>query len=559
VRAATHLAFAGLTGVVAAGFNLNPGTAGGAALAVGALLPDIDTTTSSLGKFVKPVSSLIERKVGHRTITHSFLGLGLLGLVSSPLLLLYPPAWTWLLIGAATHIVLDTANINGVPLFWPGRLEAVLFYDRSLRVPYGSPKEFTWLAVIALLALLLMPLSIDGFSPWFHRALGTTYGGVEDYLRWRNDYEVWAEVKGTNLITDEDVEGRFRVIDVLHTEQLLIEDEAGRAYTVGLGQESNIIAKRVAVWRGEKIVTSTYRVDLAGRLVSDLINSLPKGARRVHINAALNLKGAGDPPPVVGYFQRVKRFGEELEVRSATAGDLAPLSNLVIEAGSAVIRAEYSPGSEALADLSIASSIPPYRSHVLKIPKLPSLSGLLIEIGGTVEDGDLMARYVDDRVLEDARVQITEANERISDLEEKIQLERQAHQVELEGLHQTLETAQENLERTRFLVERGAEPRVRLLEAENTLKRAGQTLLRAETLWTSRLTEIDAQLRQARLTVTRAERTEQAEMEAQWVRSPVKGLVADVRLTGVSVKGFDLEVRVLEEDGVVDEVRVAAH
>jgi multidrug resistance efflux pump len=209
--------------------------------------------------------------------------------------------------------------------------------------------------------------------------------------------------------------------------------------------------------------------------------------------------------------------------------------------------------------LSIASSIPPYRSHVLKIPKLPSLSGLLIEIGGTVEEGELIARYVDDRVVEDARVQITEANERISDLEEKIQLERQAHQVELEGLHQTLETAQENLERTRFLVERGAEPRVRLLEAENTLKRAGQTLLRAETLWTSRLTEIDAQLRQARLTVTRAERTEQAEMEAQWVRSPVKGLVADVRLTGVSVKGFDLEVRVLEEDGVVDEVRVAAH
>jgi len=229
MRAATHLTFAGLVGVVASGFGSEPGVAGGAALAAGALLPDLDTTTSGLGRFCKPVSSMLERKVGHRTVTHSLLGLGLIGLATGPLVLLSSAAWVWLLVGALTHILLDTANITGVPLFWPARLEVVLVRDRSLRVPYGSPKEFTWLGCFAVAALALMPLSSDGFSSWFHRMLGTPYGAVEDYLGWRASFEVWAQVRGHNLVTGEAIDRRFRVIDALNTEELVVEDESGRA------------------------------------------------------------------------------------------------------------------------------------------------------------------------------------------------------------------------------------------------------------------------------------------------------------------------------------------
>ena len=80
---------------------------------------------------------------------------------------------------------------------------------------------------------------------------------------------------------------------------------------MGLGERADILTKRIQTWRGEPIVSSTYRVELAGRLVSDLINALPKGARRVHVTAALSLKEAEDTPPTVGYFERVKRFGDE--------------------------------------------------------------------------------------------------------------------------------------------------------------------------------------------------------------------------------------------------------
>jgi membrane-bound metal-dependent hydrolase YbcI (DUF457 family) len=86
VKAATHLAFAGLCGVLAQGFGhaLTPDVVAG--LSIGALLPDVDTTASGLGKFVKPVSSLIERKFGHRTITHSLLGAAFFQLLALPFL-----------------------------------------------------------------------------------------------------------------------------------------------------------------------------------------------------------------------------------------------------------------------------------------------------------------------------------------------------------------------------------------------------------------------------------------------------------------------------------------
>ena len=56
MRAATHLATAGLTGVIATGFGADLTVASGAALAVGSLLPDIDTQHSGLGRLIKPIS-----------------------------------------------------------------------------------------------------------------------------------------------------------------------------------------------------------------------------------------------------------------------------------------------------------------------------------------------------------------------------------------------------------------------------------------------------------------------------------------------------------------------
>ena len=217
----------------------------------------------------------------------------------------------------------------------------------------------------------------------------------------------------------------------------------------------------------------------------------------------------------------VQKFGNEFEVRSATAGDLAPLSHLVIAGGSAVVRAEYSPGSEALADLTVASSTPSVKSHLLSIPNLPSLAGLLIEVGDEVAEGELIARYIDDTALELSQAELDETEEQLPQLEESLRLEREAHEVKLVGLEQAVRDAEAKHGRVAYLVERDAEPRAKLVEADAALRKAEAAVLAEKTGWTSQRGSLQSQLKDARLTVAKAERSQDAEMQKQWVRAPV--------------------------------------
>ena len=282
--------------------------------------------------------------------------------------------------------------------------------------------------------------------------------------------------------------------------------------------------------------------------MTDLINSLPKGAKAVHINAALELTGEANTPPAVGYYERVIRVGSTYEIRAGTVGDLAPLANLVIESGSAVIRAEYVPGQEVLANTSVVNSTPEVKAHVLKIPDLPSISGLIIALGETVAEGEMIARYVDDVALELSEADISAAKQKIIDLEQTLEVEEAAHVVRLEGLEQPVTDAQDKLERTRYLVDHDAEPRNKLLTAEETLRNAQQAVLEENTAWTSTKTRLEQDLRDANLVITKSEKQQAVELEDQWVRSPVAGLISDIRITGVTTKGVTLEVMILEQE-----------
>ncbi|WP_460170292.1 metal-dependent hydrolase, partial [Thermus sp. FJN-A] len=71
MTAATHLAGAALTASLLRGFGVEVGLLEGLALAWGAVMPDVDTTTSGPGKFLRPLSTFLERRFGHRTLTHS--------------------------------------------------------------------------------------------------------------------------------------------------------------------------------------------------------------------------------------------------------------------------------------------------------------------------------------------------------------------------------------------------------------------------------------------------------------------------------------------------------
>lgn len=103
-----------------------------------AWLPDVDNPHSTLGNglsrlknpvlnmIVRPVSWALRttsfalvRTVGHRTLTHSLLGVALFALLTRLLLGGYPNLILALVAGYASHVFADALNTRGVPLLWP--------------------------------------------------------------------------------------------------------------------------------------------------------------------------------------------------------------------------------------------------------------------------------------------------------------------------------------------------------------------------------------------------------------------------------------------------------
>lgn len=140
----THLA-AGIAGAVL----LADGTIGGAAaVLLGSLLPDIDSTESLLGRRIP----LLPRLLPHRTVTHSALFCCACYFIHA-----------YLPLGLLLHILLDAMNPMGVQLLWPARKWVRMPVISSLS-PQGGLVDRLLGLLLGLLdtALLLVLVCGDG-------------------------------------------------------------------------------------------------------------------------------------------------------------------------------------------------------------------------------------------------------------------------------------------------------------------------------------------------------------------------------------------------------------
>ena len=140
--AITHCALA------LAGTSLILGTADPLPLGLailGSQLPDLDTTTSTIGKIFFPISSWIEDRFPHRTITHSLLATAAIAVVSLSV------NYFWLQGDIKSAIALplghllacfsDTFTKQGVQLFYPEPVWAVSVSNPRRRLKTGGAGE----------------------------------------------------------------------------------------------------------------------------------------------------------------------------------------------------------------------------------------------------------------------------------------------------------------------------------------------------------------------------------------------------------------------------------
>jgi inner membrane protein len=139
LNATTHAVFgvAALAGVALVAGAEPPAYVYPAAV-VAAWLPDVDNPRSTLGNGLSrsknPVLNLVSRPlswalrttsfvlvrtVGHRTLTHSLVGVLIFGLLIWFFLGDFPNLSLALVVGYASHVLADALNTRGVPLLWP--------------------------------------------------------------------------------------------------------------------------------------------------------------------------------------------------------------------------------------------------------------------------------------------------------------------------------------------------------------------------------------------------------------------------------------------------------
>ncbi len=156
------------------------------AAVVAAWLPDVDNPRSRLGNglsrmknptlnlLTRPVSWALKvasftlfRTVGHRTLTHSLLGVALFVVLVAPAATLSLDLFAALIAGYVSHLVADALNKRGVPLLWPaGRTMRLL--PRGIRS--GGVTEFAVALVVAAGA---------GYGIYaLHLAAGRGFAGV---------------------------------------------------------------------------------------------------------------------------------------------------------------------------------------------------------------------------------------------------------------------------------------------------------------------------------------------------------------------------------------------
>jgi inner membrane protein len=143
------------------------------------LLPDIDTTKSILGKLVYPIAKFINRKFGHRTITHSGLFLFFTFIVLKILyyfsILQNTDYYMIIEISILSHIILDMFTTSGVPFFYPFvRNACVIPGNPEYRFNTGDMKsELIVTGICGMLSFTMQPLFQNGFWTSYNRTFGT--------------------------------------------------------------------------------------------------------------------------------------------------------------------------------------------------------------------------------------------------------------------------------------------------------------------------------------------------------------------------------------------------
>ncbi|MCC3535599.1 MAG: metal-dependent hydrolase [Microcoleus sp. PH2017_25_DOB_D_A] len=246
--------------IAAAGVSLTLTTGSPLHLALaiaGSQLPDLDTSTSTIGQILFPISNWIENRFPHRSITHCFLATVAIALVSAPLYF-YADWKTWLSLplGHLLSCFSDVFTKQGVQFFWPHPAWCISVSNPNRRLQTGGTGEY-WvlgIAMITLIAALYLSGS-GGPTALVGSTLGLRTNATETYRTNSASHHVYAEIAGTFASDSAAADGKYFVI-ANEGNEFVVSNKQG-IFKTG----TNIIASRLTAEIGKSASSSVQTLE----------------------------------------------------------------------------------------------------------------------------------------------------------------------------------------------------------------------------------------------------------------------------------------------------------
>ena len=343
----THIAFASVLYLGGATlFGYKPDGIGWLLAAVASLLPDIDLPPAKIGRLFWFISVPLERRFGHRTLTHSVVGLLGLSLLLSPLLWLYPHAFICLLGGYWSHIWIDMLNVRGVDLFWPSPVRLVTPGNRNWRLAVGSKGEMILLSALLALTVALYPLSHWGFRDALQALLRSFDISVEQYQRQIGTHWYDLDLVASDNLTLERIACRCPVVGLWKNGLIVLHE--GRPRAVGKSEaQHNLLPISARLIEGEPLRAVAQRVNMAGHSLRWLVNRIDQ-SRPYYLLGEIQVGQRVESLENIDLYQPVRYSGNTMTLHYARAQELGPWLDLVAVRGEIMVQFWLKPGETAV-------------------------------------------------------------------------------------------------------------------------------------------------------------------------------------------------------------------
>lgn len=334
-------------------------------LFVGALLPDLDTHDSPLGRLVPFISRRLEAWLGHGQELHTPAAAALVALVTAPLLFLASPeVWYVMPLGFLAHLVVDTLTPQGLMLFWPASRKRYFLFG-FLNEPGGLAERRLAAGLTLVLAALL--LVVDwGPEPAPPVAQLSYEQTVERYYSLRGRNRVFAHIEGSWQATGRRWGAYLEILNATGESFILWDSFTGEIFTGGRSPQDNFYLTSINLVTGEAVHVKPVEVDLENERLAD---ALPVVYQMQREPGLVYIYVSGDvfthDPLTTDYVQTSLRKVQAQEtglysLHYLTAAEFIELGAIEVERAALLIAATYatSPAGPTATPLPTSAVLP---------------------------------------------------------------------------------------------------------------------------------------------------------------------------------------------------------